>query len=448
MKEDKQEIIKVLKSFFEKKPYYSNSLYEKIKNVPIPNIYELSYDYFKNNLQLLGFTPNPDKEVLKTFWENLSLDEKKKIEKRMKAENEKISESMIIIEKYLLRDYHPPHLTTKEFFIAQKVREFIRNDTPYPYEQGRIEGDLEWSMMKEKKRKYWKLLKKINDKHWNVIHFNKEKLAKDKKWKHWYSENEMKYFKGKGKLFEKYGEFRLNLFLLEIMSKKKTSYFNPAGSFSIYQCLKGYETGTEMTIKDFWYKSKTLEKLSQEDKVKFEKFCYIEKLRHKYCCLIKEKGQYIQSIRKITPKILFYYNCKDEILGEKGQIKGKIKKINEKWKNLTLEEKNQYTIEANEMINNIINGDTQSSNQGKEVKPDNMIVHYIKLKFSEYKTKFPQLTKREIIEILFKQWNSLDNKVKSQFIKKTNIIKENKNKKKPHALNEKNKKEKETAIDE
>ena len=52
MKEDKQEIIKVLKSFFEKKPYYSNSLYEKIKNVPIPNIYELSYDYFKNNMQL------------------------------------------------------------------------------------------------------------------------------------------------------------------------------------------------------------------------------------------------------------------------------------------------------------------------------------------------------------------------------------------------------------
>lgn len=436
MKEDKKEIIKLLKGFFQKKPYYNISLYDKIKNVPIPNIYELSYDYFKNNLQLLGFTPGPDKDSLKTLWENLNQDQKKKIEKRMKTENQKAIESMVLIEKLLLRDYHPPHLTSKEFFITQKVREFIRNDTPYPYEEGRIEGDLEWSMMGEKKRKYWKLLKKMNDKHWNIIHLNKEKISKEKKWKNWYSESEMNHFKEKGKIFEKYGEFRANIYLLEIMSKKKTTYFNPSGSFSIYQCLKGYKTGTEMTTKDFWYSSKELEKWSQEDKLQFEQFCYIEKLRHKYCSLVKEKGQYIQSIRKITPKILFYYNCKDEILEKKGKINGKIKKINEKWEKATLEEKNQYIIEANEMITNITNRDKQFNEQGKEVKVDNMIVHYIKLKFSEYKTKFPQLTKREIIEILFKQWNSMDDKVKSQFMKKTNITKEKRYKKKPHALNE------------
>ena len=113
-----------LQSLLDKKEYSIKEIDSAIKGIiftpPIESI--ITYNYLrqkkeKNQTQI----SSENKE-----WKKLSCDKKYKIEEKFQKEYKEFDKNVLLIEKYLILDYHKKFFTVEDFYVSQNIRKAYR----------------------------------------------------------------------------------------------------------------------------------------------------------------------------------------------------------------------------------------------------------------------------------------------------------------------------------
>ena len=153
-----------LQSLLDKKEYSIKEIDSAIKGIiftpPIESI--ITYNYLrqkkeKNQTQI----SSENKE-----WKKLSCDKKYKIEEKFQKEYKEFDKNVLLIEKYLILDYHKKFFTVEDFYVSQNIRKAKKEGKPI--DRARVEGEISWSLMSYQEKEEWEKLAKENEIFWLV----------------------------------------------------------------------------------------------------------------------------------------------------------------------------------------------------------------------------------------------------------------------------------------
>ena len=357
-----------LQSLLDKKEYSIKEIDSAIKGIiftpPIESI--ITYNYLhqkkeKNQTQI----SSENKE-----WKKLSCDKKYQIEEKFQKEYKEFDKNVLLIEKYLILDYHKKFFTVEDFYVSQNIRKAKKEGKPI--DRARVEGEISWSLMSYQEKEEWEKLAKENEIFWlvnnNMFHnrkstynpsasIKKKKPKLDRAHKNEFFNNLRQYN------LSKYQELAVWSLIHKTSLRKNTE------KLIFREWYKGHAIYDKILSKkrEEYYEEKR-DSLSKEERKEFELYCKKFNLIQKYTNYMIKHCDNFEIRQKFTPYYFFYLDYKDELETIKGGVLEKVNFLENKWNNSTEKEKKKFQLKMFDFLYNESNYFNYFSTESTEKK--------------------------------------------------------------------------------
>lgn len=342
-----------LQSLLDKKEYSIKEIDSAVKGIvftpPIESIITYNYLHQKKEKKQKNLS-SENKE-----WKKLSCDKKYKIEEKFQKEYKEFDKNALLIEKYLILDYHKKYFTVEDFYVSQNIRKAKIEGKPI--DRARVEGEISWSLMSYQEKEEWEKLAKENEIFWlvnnNMFHNRKSSYIPSTSIK-----------KKKPKLFDrtKKKEFFNNLRQYNLSKYQelavwslihKTSLTKNSIKNIFREWYKGYAIYDKISCKkrEIYFEEK-MTTLSKEEKKEFELFFKKFNLIQKYTNYMIKHHDNFEIRQKFTPYYFFYLDYKDKLETISGGVLEKVKFLENKWNSLTEKEKKKFQLKMFDFLYN------------------------------------------------------------------------------------------------
>lgn len=353
-------------------------------------------------------------EERKNFTGEIEKEYSKKISDIVADENKSIQ----LIEKYLIDDYHPKGATPKELFLWHCKRKALMNEKDKFY--GTLYGLLKWKEMTEEEKNTWEELKAANDRYWDRP---KGKIIGETAFIKLYDIKDENFTKNFDSICKEYKEkmretTRKRLIYILNNKKNDNNQFLPKKNIiALYFPHLIFIEGKDYNY--FWKcpVEGIVKSMSQEEKNLFVQLCHIFDLIKNYMLYYEDNKKKLKLEETVNAKYCYFMSIKDQIVPLDLKVKEKVQLFYKKWNELTEKEKSKFEKEAKQCFDRFYTKEEKPIKDLENSKNPVLICLYMRMCIPLLQEKYPQLSHREICEILSKQWREMNEKIRANYIK-------------------------------